>query len=576
MLILGISAYYHDSAVCLIRDGEILKAVQEERYTRIKNDAQFPKNSISNILEEFNLNINDLDYVVFYEKPFVKFERLLETYVKSSPKGFKSFYTSIPFWVKEKLFQKNIILKELRKFDKSFSEKKLLFSDHHLSHAASAYYPSPFNNAIILTLDGVGEWNTTAIFLGEQNKIQLKEYINFPDSIGLLYSSFTQYLGFKVNEDEYKVMGLAPYGKPKYLKLILKKILKVNKNGSFKMNMKLFNYEIGLTMINEIFEEVFQCPTRKKSEQINQFHMDIASSIQLITEQIILRILRYAKKKYNKKFLCLAGGVALNCVANGKILKSKLFDDIWIQPASGDAGGALGAALLIWYQKLNNQKIAKKNIMKNSLLGDSFSSEDIKKDLDLCKANYKLFSYNEMVKYSAENIKKGKTIGWFQNRSEFGPRALGSRSIIADPRDPKMQKKLNLQIKFRESFRPFAPVVLEEEANKWFDIDCSSPYMLLVADVKKKDLIPAVTHVDNTARIQTVNIGNKEIYDLLVEFNNITNCPVLINTSFNINREPIVNNIKDAYRSFLISGLDILVCGNFVLEKEKQYDQISF
>ncbi len=590
MYILGISAFYHDSSACLIKDGKILSAIQEERFSRKKNDSAFPKKVISYFLKNYNINLNDIDFIVFYEKPFLKFERLIETYVKNSPRGFKSFVTSIPFWVKEKLFQKKNILDYLFEIDETFDKKKcnLLFSNHHLSHASSAYYPSPFDNAAILTLDGVGEWTTTAIYLAEKNKILLKEKIDFPNSLGLLYSSFTQYLGFKVNEDEYKVMGLAPYGKPIYKEKILENMVEVFDNGFFKLNMKYFNYEIGLTMINKKFENYFKKKTRKKNEPIENFHKNIASSIQKVLEEIIIKMAKYIRKKYKKENLCLAGGVALNCVVNGKLQNDKVFKNIWIQPAAGDAGGSLGAALLIWYQKLNNiKKIAINDSMQNSLLGRSYTQNQIETELDSLKSNFYSFDENKIIDIVSNNLIKGKTIGWFQGREEFGPRALGSRSIIADPRTPDMQKILNLKIKFRESFRPFAPVVLEEECHKWFEMNYKSPYMLFVATLKneKKILIdgqknldlnevrskiPAVTHVDYSARVQTVNSSNGKFYNLIKNFYKKTGCPLIINTSFNINREPIVGTIEDAYKTFLVSGLDILVCGNSIMYKEEQ------
>ncbi len=590
MYILGISAFYHDSSACLIKDGKILSAIQEERFSRKKNDNAFPKRVISYFLKNYNISLNDINFIVFYEKPFLKFERLIETYVKNSPKGFRSFVTSIPFWVKEKLFQKKNILDYLFEIDETFDKKKcnLLFSNHHLSHASSAYYPSPFDDAAILTLDGVGEWTTTAIYLAEKNKILLKEKIDFPNSLGLLYSSFTQYLGFKVNEDEYKVMGLAPYGKPIYKEKILENMVEVFDNGFFKLNMKYFNYEIGLTMINKKFENYFQKKTRKKTEPIENFHKDIASSIQKVLEEIIIKMAKYIKKKYKKKNLCLAGGVALNCVANGKLQNDKIFKNIWIQPAAGDAGGSLGAALLIWYQKLNNMKKKSTNdIMQNSLLGRSYTQNQIEAELDSLKSNFDSFDENKIIDIVSNSLIKGKTIGWFQGREEFGPRALGSRSIIADPRKPNMQQILNLKIKFRESFRPFAPVILEEECHKWFEMNYQSPYMLFVASLKneKKILIdseknldlnqirskiPAVTHIDYSARVQTVNSTNGKFYNLIKNFYKKTGCPIIINTSFNINREPIVGTIEDAYKTFLESGLDILVCGNSIMYKEKQ------
>ena len=593
MYILGISAFYHDSAACLVKDGKILSAIQEERFSRKKNDSSFPKKVISFFLKNYNISLNEINYIVFYEKPFLKFERLIETYVKNSPKGFGSFVKSIPYWVKEKLFQKKIILDNLLEIDSQFNKKKcnLLFSNHHLSHAASCYYPSPYNDAAILTLDGVGEWTTTAIYLADKNNITLKEKIDFPHSLGLLYSSFTQYLGFKVNEDEYKIMGLAPYGKPIYKEKILKNIVDVNENGFFKLNMKYFNYESGLTMINEEFENFFEKKTRNRIEPIEDFHKNMACSIQKVLEEIIIKIVNYIKRKYKKNNLCLAGGVALNCVVNGKLQDKKIFKNIWVQPAAGDAGGSLGAALLIWHQKLENPKdLRDKDIMQNSLLGRSYNSNEVESKLNFLKSNFDTLDENKIIDIVSDNLIQGKTIGWFQGREEFGPRALGSRSIIADPRNPNMQKILNLKIKFRESFRPFAPVVLEEESQKWFKIDYKSPYMMFVADLRddkkiylneerSKNLnelrsdIPAVTHVDFSARVQTVNESNGKFYKLIKSFFKKTGCPIIINTSFNINREPIVGTIEDAYKTFLSSGLDILVCENSILYKEKQYEK---
>ena len=593
MYILGISAFYHDSSACLLKDGKILAAIQEERFSRKKNDSNFPKKVISYFLKKYHISLNDINYIVFYEKPFLKFERLIETYVKNSPRGFRSFVKSIPFWVKEKLYQKKIILDNLVEIDDTFKKKKcnLLFSNHHLSHAASCYYPSPFDEAIILTLDGVGEWTTTAIYLAEKNKISLKEKIDFPNSLGLLYSSFTQYLGFKINEDEYKVMGLAPYGKPIYKEKIFSNMIRVKDNGFFKLNMKYFDYETGLTMINKEFENFFGEKTRKKSEPIENFHKNVAASIQATLEEVVLKIARYIREKYKKENLCLAGGVALNCVVNGKLQNDKIFKDIWIQPAAGDAGGSLGAALLIWYQKLNNlKKNENSDGMQNSLLGRSYSQNEIEKELYSLKSNFDTYDEEKLIDIVSNHLIEGKTIGWFQGREEFGPRALGSRSIIADPRKPDMQKILNSKIKFRESFRPFAPVILEEECRNWFEMDYKSPYMLFVANLKaeKKILldineslnlneirskIPAVTHVDYSARVQTVNNSNGKFYNLIKNFYKKTGCPVIINTSFNLNREPIVGTIKDAYQTFLTSDLDLLVCENSILYKDKQYEK---
>ncbi len=595
--ILGISAFYHDSAAALIKDGRIINAFQEERFTRKKHDSSFPSNSIKKILEINNINILDIDKVIFYEKPLIKFERLLETYLRYAPKGFLSFKKSIPIWVKDKLFQKRAIIKKLKQIDKSFSENNLLFSEHHLSHAASAFFPSPFEEAAIITLDGVGEWSTSTISIGSQNNIKIIKEINYPHSLGLLYSAFTYYLGFRVNSGEYKMMGLAPYGKPIYKELIYKNLVSVKSDGSFRLNQKFFNYSTGLTMINKKFLELFNKPNRNsKKDEINSFHMDIASSIQVVTEEIILKIVRSVKKKYpHINNLCLAGGVALNCVANGKILKEKYFKNIWIQPAAGDAGGSLGAAYAYWYQEKNNQRIVDKNdSMQGSYLGEQYDNNYIEKELISLGAVYeKLSDDDEVCEKTAEILKNGNAVGWFQGKMEFGPRSLGGRSILGDPRSPEMQKLLNLKIKFRESFRPFAPSVLEEELSNWFDLNHKSPYMLLVDQVAEKKLnknininsdssfldilnqnrsqIPAVTHVDNSARIHTVSrITNKIFYNLIKKFKKITDCPVIINTSFNVRGEPIVRTPNDAFNCFMGTNLDYLVIGNFILNKSIQ------
>ena len=594
--ILGISAFYHDSAAALLIDGKIVAAAQEERFTRKKHDASYPFNAINFVLQKANLELNQIDHIVFYEKPFLKFERLLETYLAFAPRGFKSFSISMPIWLREKLFQKNFLFNKLQIQDKKFNDiNKINFSEHHYSHASSAFYPSPFEEAIVLTLDGVGEWATTTVAKGKGNQLEMLKEIYFPHSIGLLYSAFTYYTGFKVNSGEYKLMGLAPYGEPKYKELILKNLLDLKDDGSFRLNMKYFNYATGLTMTNKKFDNLFGQKTRDPKELLTQFHMDIASSIQNVIEEIVLKLVNSIQKETKIKNLCLAGGVALNCVANGKILKNKIFDNIWIQPASGDAGGSLGAALAFWYKELSQpRKIdSKKDFMKGSYLGPSFSKNEIKTSLENLGA--KFFEYNdeELNKKIAEELNSEKTVGWFQGRMEFGPRALGCRSIIADPRSEKMQKNLNLKIKFRESFRPFAPSVLREDLPNWFELDCDSPYMLLVADVKKniqisetneskklfgierlnlkRSSIPAVTHVDYSARIQTVHKEtNLKYYNLIKKFKEITGCPILVNTSFNIRGEPIVCTIEDAFKCFMGTDLDILVCENFVLLKNEQ------
>ena len=594
--ILGISSFYHDSSACLIKSGDILGAVQEERFTRIKHDASFPINSISWLLKTNKIRLTDLDYIVFYEKPFLKFERLLETYIAFAPRGFKSFSASMPIWLRDKLFQKNLIFNELKKIDKNFSSlNKIKFSEHHLSHAASAFFPSPFEEACILTLDGVGEWATTTIGIGKKNKIKILEEIHFPHSLGLLYSAFTYYLGFKVNSGEYKVMGLAPYGEPKFKKKILEKIINVKEDGSFSMNMKYFGYATDLKMINEKFENLFGEKTRKaESEQLNQFHMNIAASIQSVTEDIVLKISKYIVGKYKIKNLCLAGGVALNCVANGKILKEKIFDNLWIQPAAGDAGGSLGAALVYSYNELNNNRSEFKDLMKGSYLGPDYDDEEIESVLKKNKAKYTKYSENEVLKLVSTYLRDNKAVGWFQGKMEYGPRALGNRSILANAKSKNMQKDLNLKVKFRESFRPFAPAILKERVNEFFELNTISPYMLLVSNIKEgikvkdsnqkninfkgidklneiRSLIPAVTHVDYSARIQTVDQDiNPKFYKLIKEFDKLESFPILVNTSFNIRSEPIVCTPYDALRCFMGTNLDILVIENFILLKSDQ------
>ena len=593
--ILGISAFYHDSAAALIANDKIIAAAQEERFSRQKHDASYPFNAIKYVLSEAKINLSEVDHIVFFEKPFLKFERLLETYMAFAPKGFKSFSLSMPIWLREKLFQKKFLFDNLKRHDEKFNNiNKIKFSEHHFSHAASAFYPSPFKEAIILTLDGVGEWATTTVAIGKGNNLQIVKEMHFPHSLGLLYSAFTYYTGFKVNSGEYKVMGLAPYGKPKYKDLIIKELMDLKDDGSFKLNMKYFNYATGLTMTNKKFSNLFGQPVRdSEKDLLNSFHMDIASSIQAVTEEVVLRLTKNIAEEFKIKNLCLAGGVALNCVANGKILNKKYFDKIWIQPASGDAGGSLGAALAYWYHELKNPRENSKDKMEGSYLGPRFSSEFIEKKLISLKADFKKKSFSEITPLVAKELAGSKTVGWFQGRMEFGPRALGGRSILADPRSEKMQKELNLKIKFRESFRPFAPSVLIEDVNNWFDLDCDSPYMLLVSNVKKdkqismsdkdkmlfgidklnvkRSSIPAITHVDYSARIQTVHKDTNPIYyDLLAEFKKITNCPILVNTSFNIRGEPIVCNIKDAFKCFMGTDLDILVCENFILHKRDQ------
>ncbi|WP_075522243.1 carbamoyltransferase family protein [Candidatus Pelagibacter communis] len=593
--ILGISAFYHDSAACILIDGEIIAAAQEERFTRKKHDPSYPHNAIEFVLKYSNLKLSEIDQIVFFEKPFLKFERLLETYVAFAPKGFISFSKAMPLWIKEKLFQKNFLFNQLKKHDSNYkSDKNIFFSEHHLSHAASAYYPSPFNEAIILTADGVGEWATTTVAVGKGNKLEIKKEIHFPHSLGLLYSAFTYYTGFKVNSGEYKLMGLAPYGNPIYEDKI-KELIDVKDDGSFRLDQKYFNYSTGLTMTNDKFNKLFgQKPRDPKKEKITQFHMDIAASIQKITEDIMIKLAKSIRQEYNIKNLCLAGGVALNCVANGKILKEKIFDDIWIQPAAGDAGGSLGAALALWY--LENDKERKQSLidqMKGSYLGTEFTQLEIEKDLESLGAKFQTYKYEDLIDKTSEYLSNQKAIGWFQGRMEFGPRALGCRSILGDPRSDNMQKNLNLKVKYRESFRPFAPSVLKEELSKWFNLSDESPYMLLVAEINqekkikmteaqkslfgidklnvKRSEIPAVTHVDYSARIQSVSRDtNRRYYDLISKFKEKTGCPVLVNTSFNVRGEPIVNSPSDAFNCFMGTELDYLVIGNCILDKTKQ------
>jgi len=600
--ILGISAFYHDSAAALVVDGEIISAAQEERFSRKKHDPSYPHNAIKFVLNHSNLKLSEIDYIVFFEKPFLKFERLLETYLAFAPKGFASFSMSMPIWLKEKLFQKKFLFEKLKEHDEGFKDmNKIYFSEHHFSHAASAFYPSPFKEAVILILDGVGEWATTTVAVGKENNITMLKEIHFPHSIGLLYNAFTYYIGFKVNSGEYKVMGLAPYGEPKYKNLILKELIDLKDDGSFRLNMKYFNFATGLTMTNEKFANLFGQKVRDpKNDLLTQFHMDIAASIQAVTEEIVLRLVSSIYKETKINNLCMAGGVALNCVANGKVLKKNIFKNIWFQPAAGDAGGSLGAALAFWYQELGNKRKLKENRddMKGSYLGPSFSNDEVENKLKSLGAKYEKQDEENLIISIANELKNKKTIGWFQGRMEFGPRALGSRSIIADPRSDKMQKKLNLKVKFRESFRPFAPSVLRSDVNDWFDLNCDSPYMLLVADVKKniqipmsdkdnrlfgieklnikRSSIPTVTHVDYSARIQTVHEDtNPRYFKLLKKFKEITGCPVLVNTSFNVRGEPIVCTIEDAFKCFMGTNLDILVCENFILQKGNQIKNSS-
>ena len=594
--ILGISAYYHDSAATILRDGEIIAAAQEERFTRKKHDAGYPFNAIEFVLDYANLKLNEVDQVIFFEKPFLKFERLLETYVAFAPRGFLSFSKAIPVWLKDKLFLKKMLFNELKKHDNSFTDqKKIFFSDHHLSHASSAFFPSPFDKAIVLTADAVGEWATTTVAIGDGNNLEIKKEIHFPHSLGLLYSAFTYYTGFKVNGGEYKLMGLAPYGTPIYEDKIINNLIDIKDDGTFWLDQSFFNYSTGLTMTNEKFNNLFNAKQRDPNkDELTQFHMDIAASIQKVTEDIMIKLAKSLKKEFNISNLCLAGGVALNCVANGKILKEKIFDNIWVQPAAGDSGGSLGAALALWHIEQKNPRIINSNdSMKGSYLGPEYTQYEIEEELNKIGAKFDILDEEELIEKTATSLSSGEAIGWFQGRMEFGPRALGGRSILADPRSSEMQKRLNLKVKYRESFRPFAPSVLNEDLSEWFDINVTSPYMLMVANINKNKIlkmsenqeklfgidklnvkrseIPAVTHVDYSARIQTVHKEtNKKYYDLIKKFKEKTNCPVIVNTSFNVRGEPIVNTPIDAFNCFMGTELDKLVIGNCYLEKNSQ------
>ena len=596
MKILGISAYYHDSAASLVVDGKIISAAQEERFTRKKHDSSFPRNAIQFCINESNIQLSDLDYIVFYEKPLIKFERLLETYISFAPKGFKSFLMAMPVWLKEKLYLKSVLKKELTNFDgvDKSNLPDLLFSQHHLSHAASAFFPSPFNKAAVLCLDGVGEWSSSTVWIGEDNNLTPKWEIHFPHSLGLLYSAFTYFTGFKVNSGEYKLMGLAPYGEPKYYDLILENLIDLKEDGTFKLDMSYFNYAVGLTMTSKKFNKLFNSEPRKPEEALTQHQMDIAASIQKVTEEVVIRLCKTIKKEFDVDYLCLAGGVALNCVANGKLLRSNIFKDIWIQPAAGDAGGALGAAQSVWYQYLNNSRTPDSpDSMRGSYLGSTFDDQEIKKVLDSYDAKYEIIQDDQYENKVANILADGKVVGWMQGAMEFGPRALGSRSILGDPRNEEMQTTMNLKIKYRESFRPFAPIILDEEVNNFFEHEGSSPYMLIVADIKKelrkelddkqkklfgidklkipRSTLPAITHVDYSARLQTVHHDtNPKMHKLLKEFKKVTNCPVLVNTSFNVRGEPIVNTPEDAYRCFMRTEMDYLAIGGFLLNKTDQ------
>ncbi|MGB6706569.1 MAG: carbamoyltransferase [Pseudolabrys sp.] len=595
MRAIGISAFYHDSAAALVEDDRIIAAAQEERFTRKKHDSSFPQNAIEYCLQAGNVRLDEIDYIVFYDKPFLKFERLLETYVAMAPRGFRSFKMAIPLWLREKLFQKSLLRSELKRFSENGDWKaQLLFCEHHLSHAASAFFPSPYEDAAVLTMDGVGEWATTSAAMGSGNRLQVFQEIHFPHSLGLLYSAFTYYTGFKVNSGEYKVMGLAPYGEPRYAKLILDKIIDLKPDGSFRLDMSYFNYCTGLTMTNQRFSDLFGAPVRAPNELLTPFHMDIAASIQAVLEEIVLRMTRALAKQTGARNLCLAGGVALNCVANGKVLRDGAFENIWIQPAAGDAGGAVGAALAaVHLYEGHPRRPNGGDRMHGSLLGPSYSQLDIERRLTAAGAHFSVVGEGDMVEQAADALAKQQAVGWFQGRLEFGPRALGARSILGDPRSPTMQRNLNLKIKYRESFRPFAPAVLREDVAEWFEFDSDSPYMLIVADLRKdrrcsmtpeqqalfgieklnlvRSEIPAGTHVDYSARIQTVHANtNPLFYRLLKRFKEKTGCPVLVNTSFNVRGEPIVCTPEDAFRCFMGNELDLLVIGNCVLHKTAQ------
>ncbi len=596
MKILGLSAYYHDSAACLVVDGEIIAAAQEERFSRKKHDDAFPVHAIKYCLQEAKIGPADLDYVVFYDKPFLKFERLFETYLAFAPKGFKSFATSLPVWLKDKLFQKTMITDAFKNaFGKDIDWiSKLLFSEHHLSHAASAFFPSPFEEAAVLTMDGVGEWTTTSLAIGSGNQLSVHKEIHFPHSLGLLYSAFTYYTGFKVNSGEYKVMGLAPYGEPKYAQLIKDHLIDIKEDGSFHLDMSYFNYCTGLTMTNDKFADLFGCPARVSEGTLSQREMDLAASVQAVTEEVVIKLAKGIRKSTGKKNLCLAGGVALNCVANGKLLRENVFDNIWVQPASGDAGGAIGAALGAYHLMLNQPRTVKVgDAMKGSYLGPVYAQHDIEQRLKAAGAVFTVANEDTMIAETAQALAAGKAVGWHQGRMEFGPRALGGRSIIADPRSPSVQKQLNLKVKYRESFRPFAPSVLREHVSDWFDLDGDSPYMLLVADVHKnkqmsmteeqqklfgidklnvpRSEIPAVTHVDYSARIQTVHEStNPKYHQLISKFYELTGCPVIVNTSFNVRGEPIVNTPEDAFHCLMGTEMEFLAVGNCILRKEDQ------
>jgi carbamoyltransferase len=595
MRIAGVAAFYHDSAAAIVRGGEIVAAAQQERFSRIRHDAGFPAQALDYCLAEEGVGLDEVDYVVFYEKPFLKFERLLETYLAFAPRGLRSFQMAMPLWVREKLFQKKLLTERLNAYRPGVEwTKKLLFSEHHLSHAASAFFPSPFEDAAVLTMDGVGEWTTTSAALGSGNRLEIQKEIQFPHSLGLLYSAFTYYTGFKVNSAEYKIMGLAPYGEPKYAQSIFDNLIDVKPDGSFRLNMDYFDYCTGLRMTNGRFDKLFGGPARKPEEPLLQRHMDLAASIQKVLEEVVLRLTRSLAATTGARNLCLAGGVALNCVCNGKILRDARFENIWIQPAAGDAGGALGAALAAYHLTLGEpRRHGRTDHMKGAYLGPAFTQPDIERRLAALGAAFTPLDDGALIEATVDALAAGNAVAWFQGRMEFGPRALGARSILADPRSPRMQSTLNLKVKYRESFRPFAPSVLRDDVSQWFEMDCDSPYMLLVADVvparrtqvteEQKQLfgiaklnvprseIPAVTHVDHSARVQTVHREtNPRYFALLTAFKERTGCPVLVNTSFNVRGEPIVCTPEDAFRCFMGTECEVLVAGNCFLRKQDQ------
>lgn len=595
MRVLGISAFYHDSAAALIEDGCIVAAAQEERFTRKKHDSSFPHHAIAYCLDAANVHLDVIDHVAFYDKPFLKFERLLKTYVAMAPRGFRSFQKAMPLWLGEKLFQKRLLRRELKQFsNKIEGADKILFCEHHLSHAASAFFPSPYEDALVLTMDGVGEWATTSAAMGSGNRLEIFQEIHFPHSLGLLYAAVTYYIGFKVNSGEYKIMGLAPYGEPKYRQLILDNLIDLKADGSFRLNMSYFDYCTGLTMINKRFAELFGQPLRTADQLLTQFHMDVAASIQAVLDEAVLRLTRNLAKRTGAKNLCLAGGVALNCVANGKVLRDAAFENIWIQPAAGDAGGAVGAALATTHIFRDQpRKINAVDGMAGSFLGPSFAQPEIERRLTATGAQFQVMTEEAMIEHTAQGLASHQVVGWFQGRMEFGPRSLGARSILGDPRSPAMQKDLNLKVKYRESFRPFAPAVLREDVQDWFELDSDSPYMLIVAGVREdkrrkmtaqeqtlfgidklnvpRSTIPAVTHVDYSARIQTVTANtNPMFHRLLTRFKELTGCPILVNTSFNVRGEPIVCTPEDAFRCFMGNELDTLIVGNCILKKTEQ------